>query len=211
MDLPFSADAARKLLSAGLASPATFRAALTRVPPRERDGWLDRVFGLDELPDDGPELPAGCVPYLPCSVDTLLRAVDLAELQADDVFVDLGCGLGRATALAHFLTGAGAIGIEIQPTLVSGARELASRLNASRVTVIEGDAAQLTRHVMTGSVFFLYCPFSGERLGRVVHDLESIARTRKIRVCTVGLTLPWRPWLSPVASVDDLAVYRSTW
>lgn len=207
-ELP-SEEQTRRLLVGGQASPEQFREALTSVPPSERDRWLDRVFGLEEIPDDGPDLPAGCVPYLPCSVDTLLRVADLAQVRPTDVFVDVGSGLGRAAGLMHFATGAGAIGIEIQSGLVSRARELASRLNAPRVCVIEGDATQLTRYVMIGSVFFLYCPFSGERLERVVDDLESIARTRRIRVCTVGMNLPSRPWLTAVTAADELTVYRS--
>jgi hypothetical protein len=57
----------------GLEDPYLFRDALLRVPPGERDAWLDSIFGLGDLPDDGPDLPRGCVPYLPSSVDTLLR------------------------------------------------------------------------------------------------------------------------------------------
>jgi SAM-dependent methyltransferase len=199
----------RRSLATGRTTPAAFRAALTSVRAEKRDAWIDHVFGLGELPDDGPELPRSCVPYLPSSVDTLLRMIELAEVRSDDVFVDVGSGLGRATALTHFLTGAGAIGIEIQPVLVRRARELALRLNAPRVAVIEGDAARLTGHVPIGSVYFLYCPFGGERLDRVLEDLASIAKSRRIRVCSVGLPLPPRSWLEPVACSDDLTVYRS--
>jgi SAM-dependent methyltransferase len=204
-----AAERMRRALSTGRATPAALRAALTSVPASERDGWLDCVFGLGEIPDDGPELPRGCVPYLPASVDTVLRMIEIAEVRSDDVFVDVGCGLGRALALTHLLTGADAIGLEIQSTLVRGARELVSRLNTPRVSVIEGDAVRLTRHVAMGSVFFFYCPFGGARLERVMDDLESIAGTRTIRVCTVGLPSASRSWLAPVSSFDDLTVYRS--
>ena len=186
-----------------------FRAALTDLPERARDGWVDEVFGLEELPDDGPELPRGCVPYLPSSVNTLLRMVELAGVGPDDVFVDVGSGLGRATVLTHLLTGAEAIGIEIQSGLVRAARELAARMNAERVSVIEGDAVSLIGAVTTGSVFFLYCPFSGDRLERVLDALEPIARSHTIRVCSLDLPLPARTWLEPVSLAGDLAVYRS--
>jgi hypothetical protein len=60
-------------------------------------------------------------------------------------------------------------------------------------------------------VFFLYCPFSGGRLEQLLDDLEPIARTRRIRVCTVDLPLPARAWLTLVSPPSlDIAVYRST-
>jgi SAM-dependent methyltransferase len=206
-----SAELIRSMLVNAQATPAVFRAALTSVPHTERDAWLDLVFGLDALPDDGPELPRGCVPYMPCSVDALLRIVEHAGVQGSDVFVDVGSGLGRAAVLVHLLTGASAIGVEIQPALVLASREFTTRLKVSRLSVVEGDAALLTGFIVIGSVFFLYCPFSGERLKKVLAELEPIARTRQIRVCCVDLPLPPCPWLT-LASPPflDLAVYRST-
>lgn len=206
-----SAERMRERILAAEVTPAVFRAALTAVPPADRDAWLDWLFGLDTIPEDGPHLPRGCVPYMPCSVDALLRIVDYADVRDSDVFVDLGSGVGRAAAVMHLLTGAATIGLEIQPELVRAARNLTSRLNVMRFSVIEGDAARLAGHITIGSVFFLYCPFSGDRLEKVLEDLEPIARTRPIRVCCVDLPLPPRPWLTLAAAPSgDLAIYRST-
>jgi hypothetical protein len=193
-------------------TPADFRGALLAVPPAQRDGWVDQVFGIDGVADDGPELPAGCVPYLPCTVAAVLRAIDQAAVSATDVFVDVGAGAGRTAALVHLLTGAGVVGIEIQSGLVGAARQLAERLRLPRVSFVKGDAAEVTRYMMTGSVFFLNCPFSGERLGRVLADLESLARTRSIRLCCVDLPVPPLDWLTldrSSAGEGGLAIYRS--
>jgi predicted RNA methylase len=190
-------------------SPPAFREVFEGVPEAERDGWVDRVFGLGELPEDSRELPRGCVPYLPCSANTVLRMVELADVRSEDVFVDIGSGLGRATALTHLLTGAGAIGVEIQSALVRSARELATRLNLPRVTTLEGDAAKLSCELALGSVFFLYCPFGSDRVNQFLDDIEWLATTRVVRVCSVSSPLPSRSWLTPVGRSDDLAVYRS--
>jgi hypothetical protein len=205
------AERIRALISEKRITPAIMRSALASVPAAERDAWVDLVLGIDELPDDGPDLPRGCVPYLPCSVDALLRMVDQVDLRSDDVFVDIGSGLGRAMAVTHLLTGAAAIGLEIQSELVRRSRELARRSNLSRVSVIEGDATRLSGFIAVGTVFFLYCPFGGARLETVLNDLESIAWTRPIRVCCIDLPLRHRSWLKPVSPASgDLAVYRST-
>jgi len=206
-----TAESIRSLIVRSLASSAMFRAALTSVPPLERDPWLDLVFGLQSLPDDSSELPQGCVPYLPCSVDAILRIVDCAGVQASDVFVDVGSGVGRAAVLVHLLTGASTIGLEIQSQLVHASRDLMTRLNVSRFSPVQGDAVELTEFMTIGSIFFLYCPFGGARLEKVLDDLEPIARTRPIRVCSVDLPLPSRRWLTPmVPPSGDIAVYRST-
>lgn len=206
-----SAERVRLRIEGGLLAPGEFRGALRGVPTASRDAWLDAVLGLRELPDDGADLPRGCVPYLPCPVDVLLRVVEEAPVRASDVFVDLGSGLGRAAALVHLLTGAEVIAVEVQRALVDVARALTTRLRLRRVTCIHGDASRLTPRIADGTVFFLYCPFSGERLARVLADLEDVARTRPLRICCVDLPLPPCPWLSrEAASSGDLAIYRST-
>ena len=180
-----------------------FAADLLAVRPDARDAWLDDFLGVeDTLPEDGPLAP-GSVPYMPCGVATLLSAIEHARITADDVFVDIGSGWGRATAFVHLMTGARAIGVEIQPHLASRAREL-------RLEVIEGDAIDVVRTLDAGTVFFLYCPFSGERLRRVLGDLESIARAHPIRVCTVDLPLPTCAWLEPVHALRELEIWRSS-
>ena len=194
----------------GLLAPPAFRAALLSVARSERDAWLDGVLGIDALPDDGPDLPRGCVPYYPCSVDALLRMSDEARVTDADVFVDVGAGLGRAALFVRLLTGATVLGLEVQPGLVRAAREIASRLGLAHVSFIEGDASTEIGLVAGGSVFFLYCPFSGERLATVMRALSRIARERTIRVGCVDLPLPPCPWLTRVSGSDgDLVVYQS--
>ena len=200
----------RRLVVDGLLDPEQFGAALASVPTKDRDAWVDSLLRLGEIPADGSDLPVGCVPYLPCSVDTLVRVVDLAQVSSRDAFVDIGGGLGRATAIVHLLTGAGAIGIEVQSGLVDEARAMASSLAADRVRTIHGDAASLTRYMMNATIFFLYCPFSGERLRQVLSDIGDIARTRELRVCSVDLPFPPQSWLEVIASFDGVTIYRST-
>lgn len=199
------------MLSRRQGSPAVFRAALEAVSGADRDAWLDLVLGLHEIAaDDGASLPPGCVPYLPSPIDKLIEIAEHADVQPSDVFVDVGSGVGRATVLMHLMTGAAAIGLEIQPPLVVASRDLSTRVAAERVTVVHGDAAHTAGRMTSGTVFFLYCPFSGDRLDKLLADLESIAQTRPIRVCCLDLPLPPCPWLTlssqPSAGLD---VYRS--
>jgi SAM-dependent methyltransferase len=173
---------------------------------------VDRAFELDGLPADGPALPGGCVPYLPCPVEALLRLAEHAPVRATDVFVDVGSGVGRAAALVHLLTGARVVGLEIQPQFVAAARTLATRLRLPDISFVEGDAPDLASALAGGSVFFLYCPFSGDRLDRFLARLEPIGRTRTIHLCCVDLPLPPRDWLTLASAPSpQLAIWRSRW
>jgi SAM-dependent methyltransferase len=192
-------------------TPATFSAALAAVSPRDRDEWLNRLWDIDEIPSDDPELPRGCVPYLPCSVATVLDVVQQAGVTCDDVFVDVGSGAGRAAFLVHLKTGAGCIGLEIQRSLARAAQGRAEWLGLSRLRFLEGDAADLVRFITIGTVFFLYCPFGGDRLRLFLDGLEDVARTRPIRICCVDMAPLERPWLVRLPSTSPhIDVYQST-
>jgi hypothetical protein len=190
--------------------PIAFRAALAAVERADRDAWVDLVLGLDDLPADDASLPRGCVPYLPSPIEKLSQIAEQADVQASDVFVDIGAGVGRAAVVMHLLTGAAALGLEVQRPLVQAARDLTTRLGTERVLVVEGDAATAAGVLGDGSVFFLYCPFGGDRLTKVLAAIESVARTRPIRVCCLDLPLPACSWLElAVQPSEGLAIYRS--
>ena len=203
-----TAESFRDLVIRGSCTPGRFREELLRVPFLDRDAWVDRMLGLDELPADGPELPGGCVPYLPCAVDVLLRIAERVPMRPDDRFLDIGSGVGRAAVVLHLLTGHEVRGIEVQSGHVQAARRLVEKLGLSKVTFVEGDAGERIDEFATGTVFFLYCPFSGERLTRFLRNVESVSRERTVCICTVDLPLPPCSWLERVGAEDgDLAVY----
>lgn len=180
--------------------------ALRAMPYVDRDAWFDAAIGFESLPPDAP-LPRGAVPYLPCGVDEIVAMALDVPLTAGDVLVDLGSGLGRVLILAHLVTGVQGRGIEIQPALVAAARAHCDALGIDAITFVVGDAAELE---LDGSVFFLYAPFNGEMLARVMTRLHATARRHPITVCTVGIELADPPWLERRASTSAaLAIYSS--
>jgi hypothetical protein len=163
------------------------------LPALDRDTFVDEVLELDPLPPDLPDLPRGSVPYLPCGVDDILAILRAVPVGADDAFVDLGSGLGRVVLLAHLVTGAPARGIELQAHLVQGARDAAAALGiGNRVAFAHADAVAAE---LDGSVFFMYAPFNGAMLEKVIGRLEEVGRRRRITVCTVGVELGQVSWL----------------
>lgn len=202
-------DLIRSELVSHQASPATVKQALNGIAREHRDTWLDQLWGIN-VPEDTSDLPRGCVPYLPCPVATVLDAIEQAEVTSSDVFVDIGAGVGRAVFLTHMLTGAECIGVEIQHALVRLAIARAKRLRLERMRFIEGDAQDRIPLTSAGTVFFLYCPFSGVRLDSFLDALEGIARTRLARICCVDMPRLDRDWLTLIAARSaELHVYQS--
>jgi hypothetical protein len=188
------ARAAREEIVRGTLRRGALLARLLDVPFRDRDVWVDEVLGIDAPPPDEPGLPRGSVPYLPCGVDEIATMVREVPLSEDDELVDLGSGLGRVVLLGHLLSGARARGVEIQEHLVRGARACTAELALSAVSFEHANASEID---LDGSVFFLYSPFNGPMLTRVLRRLREVARRRAIIVCAVGLELAGEPWLSP--------------
>jgi hypothetical protein len=84
--------------------------------------------------------------------------------------------------------------VEIQEPLVQSARARCAELALLPVSFVHADAADAE---LDGSIFFLYAPFNGEMLTRVLRRLEDVARRRPIVVCAVGLEFREVPWLVP--------------
>jgi 16S rRNA A1518/A1519 N6-dimethyltransferase RsmA/KsgA/DIM1 with predicted DNA glycosylase/AP lyase activity len=128
------------------------------------------------------------------------------------VLVDIGSGLGHVPLLASILTSARSIGIELEATYVERARQSAESLNLNRVTFIQQDAR--AADLSTGTVFYLYTPFTGSILSSVLSRLRREAAARPIRICTYGpctSVIAEEAWLEAAAAPmpQRVALFRS--
>lgn len=192
--------------SASTLTPADFRQRVQQVAPSERDAWWNEALSLDEVPDDSHELPRGCVPYMPSPVDALLRTIEYAPVTESDVFVDVGCGTGRAALFIRLATGAQVVGVDVQSRLVNIAWPAARYLGLSNVQFLVADACE---QFVKGSVYFLYCPFGAERVRRFLSNLREHALTRQITIVCLDLQLPACEWIVQSHEWPDLRLYRS--
>ncbi len=153
-------------------------------------------------------MPEHLIGYHASGTEPILQALWEAPVTDQDVFVDLGSGLGKVVLLARKLTGATARGIEIQPELVRRARRIAARLGIDALfehaDVREADLAE-------GTVFYLYDPFTGPVLAAALERLRDVARRHPIVVCALGVDLERvAPWLERRAQDSFwLAIYDS--
>lgn len=210
----------RSEIQHGAGSAALFRDSWIddRVPPSPGVGYdyLDEfVSGILQLraPEETniarePEM----VFYQPTPVRHILHLIAIAAFSTSDVLVDIGSGLGHVPLLVSILTGIRATGIELNPFYVASARECARSLGLERVDFVHQDArmAELT----TGTVFYLYTPFTGGLLQSVVGRLRQEAATRSIRIATLGpctTVIAKESWLAPcsVPDPDHISLFVS--
>ena len=145
------------------------------------------VSGVLQLPEPGaPTLQPSLemVPYQPTPVRHVLHLIAAASVAEDDVFVDLGSGLGHVPLLVSMVTGAQSLGVEVQAAYVASARKCAQSLGLSRLQFIAQDArdADLSR----GTMFYLYSPFKGSILADVLSALRRESMRRPIKICSLG-------------------------
>lgn len=178
------------------------------------DVFVDGVCGIDQAPEEIRPIESGMIGYQATPARAILALIEYASLGADEVFYDLGAGLGRVVLLIGLLTEAQARGIEFEPAYCAYAQQRACNLGLSRVSVVNVDARQAD--YADGTVFFLYTPFTGRMLQQVLDRLHAEARARSITVITYGPCTEHvapQPWLRAVRRQtfghDTLAFFAS--
>ncbi len=191
------------------------------TPPRDAVGYdcldvfIDALFGMHTEPVETAPLQVEMIGYQATPAHIVLDLLARVSLGADDVFYDIGAGVGRVVMLVGLLTTAHAKGIEHEPAYCAYARERAADLRLARVSFGQGDARQAD--YSDGTVFFLYTPFRGAMLREVLDRLHDVARRRPITIATYGpctLSIAKESWLHGAdghTRHDDrtLSVFRS--
>jgi SAM-dependent methyltransferase len=160
--------------------------------------WYERKFGVATgfvIPvgrldfNEADRLHAG--PYFPSSYLFLHEALAAGPLDCrNQVFVDLGCGMGRALLFASTLPFARVIGVELSPSLCEIASKNLQRYyalhNKSRPqwTIVNVDAA-LFRIPEDATIFYMFNPFDAVVVGKVLDNILSSVRAAPRRVYLV--------------------------
>jgi len=177
-----------------------------------RDEIVSGVLPLRE-PDE-PEVPrsAEMLAYQPTPARHVVDLIARCELSCEDLLVDLGSGLGHVPLLVSMLTGNPTLGVELEPAYVGCARECADSLRIRQARFVAEDAR--AADLSSGTVFYLYTPFTGAILRDVLDRLRQEARNRPIRIGSLGPctgTLLRQEWLQASAPADTgrIAMFES--
>ena len=168
-----------------------------------RDEFVSGILPLREPDEPNPRQSPEMVPYQPTPVRHILDLIAAATIAENDAFVDLGSGLGHVPLLVSLITGARSVGIEVEAAYVASAQECAQSLHLHRVRFLPQDAREAD--LSSGTVFYLYSPFSGSILSHVLNALQRESASRPIKVCSLGpctRTLARESWLKASTPPD---------
>jgi predicted RNA methylase len=136
------------------------------------------IVKLDELSISSPNRQLGHA-YEPTRARALRHYLRTCEFPPESVFVDLGCGKGRALLVASHFAFKRVVGVEFSRELCDIARSNAQahqrwRSDLAPVDVVQSDAAVYEIRP-DENVFFMFNPFGEEVLRRVVQNLSTHA------------------------------------
>lgn len=153
-------------------------------PSWHRTHPIDRLYGIDtggivpvEKIHPDRSLQAKIIPYLGSQPSIVRRAVSALGDTRDYVFVDLGCGKGRATAVASEFPFRAVTGIELSSALAATARANAAAIahqfpDRAKVTIAEANVIDYPLPAGP-TVFFNYHAFGAEIIGKVLARCEA--------------------------------------
>jgi len=176
------------------------------------DELVSGILQLREPREPNLQRSLEMVPYQPTPVRHILHLITASALSEDDVFVDLGSGLGHVPILVSMLTGVRSLGIDVQAAYVASAQECAKSLHLSRVRFLTQDAQ--AADLSSGTVFYLYSPFTGSILTQVLNMLRMESTGRSIKICSLGpctRTVANETWLkaSTLPDMGRISVFDS--
>jgi hypothetical protein len=129
----------------------------------------------------------------------------MLEMQKDSALVLASTCLTRSTGIRT-------LGVEVEPGFAASAQEAAQSLGVSRVRFVAEDARMTD--LSSGTVFYMFSPFTGSILADVLCRLREQSKARKIRVCSLGpctRILQGQTWLTATNRTDTerIAVFKS--
>ena len=152
------------------------------------DTFLNGLLTGHNLPVETKDREPEMVYYQKTPARIILELIRKAEFKPEDVFFDLGSGLGQVAILVNLLSSVISKGVEFEPAFCDYARTCVSDLNLNQVNFINGDARFADYSL--GTHFFMYTPFEGKMLQDTLQNLRGEAKKRKIKIFTYGSCTP---------------------
>lgn len=187
-------------------------AAVTHVGYDGLDILLNNLLKLEQRPEPARKMREEMVHCELTPARAILDMLDHVGYTAEDVFCDIGAGLGQVVILVRLLSGMVCNGVEYDSAYAAFANRTIRDLNLTHTSVMGGDARKVKLDEAT--IFFMFTPFVGSMMDVVLKKLKRESRRRTIKLCTYGsctLRVAEESWLKPLRpdAIDEykLAVF----
>ena len=169
------------------------RNTIFRAFYRWRCNRRERQLGIQTTASiDGQQLGNGAeenLGYQPIPFESFDRAMEHVDLSSgNEVFIDYGCGMGRAVVMAGLLPFKRVLGVELSDELADVARQnLSVAKHQMQSTESEIFTADATRFDLPDdvSVVFMFNPFCGEILQNVLDRIRQSLCDKPRRCCFI--------------------------
>jgi hypothetical protein len=168
------------------------------------DIFINRLFFFEAIPQQTKDPEPEMVYYQKTPARIVFDLIEPARFNEEDVFFDIGSGMGQVAFLVHLLAGIVTVGIEFDPAFCDYARACAAELHLSRVIFMNRDAREAD--YSEGTVFFMFTPFRGAMLQEVLELLRRESLRRKIKIITYGpctAEVAGQSWLESLTAADN--------
>jgi len=177
-----------------------FRTWLAQV----KAAYFDKKLGIEVEWEPGENFP-----YQPTSYGRLEKTMRFLRPSSGDVFVDLGCGKGRAVFFAATHKIKKVIGVEINKKLYDAALQNARKLKfcGAPIEFINSDVADFNSK--EGTIFFMFNPFGALVLKKVLSNIKDSLASNPRRIRIVYYTplsrsiLNEQDWLTMIGKVEN--------
>jgi hypothetical protein len=178
------------------------------------DAFINGLLLTKPLPNETLDRAPEMVFYQQTPARIIFELAEKADFKTDDVFYDIGSGLGHVPILINLLSGIIAKGVEFEPAYCDYAAASVAEFNLSDVQFINTDAREADHS--DGTVFFMYTPFEGKMLEDILEQLRVVSETRSIKLFTYGpctFEVARQDWLSGEAygnnDIYQLSTFKS--
>jgi SAM-dependent methyltransferase len=148
---------------------------------------IDRLYGIEtsarvsryEIRTGSQIIDQENIGYGGMQPSILRKCLDILPIEQDSAFIDLGCGKGRALAVATEYPFSRIIGVEISPVVCAVAHANAKRIAAKfydRVVpeIVEDDATRFSVPNCSTIVLFAYNPFKRPLVEKLLRHIDEV-------------------------------------
>ena len=157
-------------------------------------------------------LEDGSWPYLALSGPNVLEAINQLNPSADDILIEVGCGLGINAIFIGLTTELSIEGFDINPDWIDLANQIASDIGREDISFFVQDACSATYEDTT--IFLIFSPFNDPTLiEKMLEEIELCAEQRAITILAsyddLINVLDEVPWVKSVGNIGAIEIYKN--